>query len=145
MASTQTAPNVPQLAPAPCGEWWNDTQWAVLLSLLDAVLAPIAASGDARSSEPKAAKAPADGLEFERASVQQLPKSELDTAVARARNAMAKPPAEDLVAEYLVARASDDPQFLIVTRRTLLGVAPRTRKDLGGLLSILSYVCMKTA
>lgn len=138
---TRTAPDTPSLAPPPTGDWWDETQWAVLLSLLDAVLAPVVATGDARVKQQEENKAaPADSLQFNRVSFKRLPKTEFDSAVAGARAAVTNPPDAALVADYLADRASDNPKFLMGVRRTLSGVSPKDRGDLGGLLTTLSYV-----
>lgn len=144
-AKTRTAPDTPDLAPPPTGDWWDETQWSVLLSLLDAVLAPVVANGDARVEQQKANKAAAaDTLRFNRATFKQLPKAELNDAIARARNAFTNPPAANEVSDYLADRASDNPKFLMGVRRTLSGVSVKDRGDLGGLLTMLSYVSQVT-
>ncbi|ERS99077.1 long chain fatty alcohol oxidase [Sporothrix schenckii 1099-18] len=138
-ANAQTAPNTPILAPPPTGDWWDETQWSVLVSLLDAVLAPVVAKGDARIEQQRANKAaPTDGLQFNRTTFKQLPKAELDKSIAGARAGVLSPPEAADVTDYLADRASDNPKFLMGVRRTVSGVSPGTRKELGQLLTLLS-------
>ncbi|CAK7216507.1 hypothetical protein SBRCBS47491_002854 [Sporothrix bragantina] len=138
-STTQNVPNTPKLAPAPLGDWWDDTQWAVALSLLDAVLAPVVATGDARIEQQKTSKAaPADKLQFNRSSFKRLPKAEFDAAVARTQEAFITPPETSVIVECLADRASDNPNFLMGVRRTLNGVSLKDKNDLGGLLTLLA-------
>ncbi|CAK7204372.1 hypothetical protein SEUCBS139899_007128 [Sporothrix eucalyptigena] len=136
---TRTAPDTPLLAPAPLGDWWDDTQWAVFMSLLDAVLAPVVATGDVRIEQQKNANAAhADNLPFNRSTFKRVPKTELDIAVAKTRDAFITPPDTSAIVDCLADRASDNPKFLMGVRRTLNGVSLKDKSDLGGLLTLLS-------
>ncbi|EPE03522.1 long chain fatty acid oxidase [Ophiostoma piceae UAMH 11346] len=142
MGKAQTAPDTPALAPAPLGDWWDDTQWAVLLSLLDATLAPIAAADDSRIDAEKKKdqghNSYADGLDFDRTSFKKMPRVDFEAAVAKARAAMKGPPDAAAVADMLAARLSDNPLHVMSIKRLLSGLSTKSKKDLGGFLKLLS-------
>lgn len=135
---TPTYPSVPALAPAPAGEWWDDTQWAVLLSLLDATLAPVAAAGDPRIDAETKSVSHDDGFDFNRTSFKRVPKTEFDAAVAKARASMKGAPDEAAVVDMLAARPSDNPQLIAGVKRLLSAVSTKTKNDLGGFLKLLT-------
>ena len=144
MAKELAAPDAPVLAPAPLGDWWDDTQWAVLLSLLDATLTPIAAADDPRIGAAKktgqGGNRYADGLDFNRTSFKRVPRADVEAAVAKARAAMKNPPDAAAVADMLATRLSDSPLLIMSLKRLLSGLSTKSKKDLGGFLKLLSYV-----
>ncbi|CAK7265356.1 hypothetical protein SEPCBS119000_001470 [Sporothrix epigloea] len=134
-----SAPITPKLAPSPLGDWWNETQWAVFLSLLDAVVAPVVAKGDARmEQQKKSGAAPIDGLRFNRTSYKRLPKDDFDALVDRTRHAFSLPPNRLAIVDCFANRASDDDEFLTAVGRTLGGASPGSKADLGQFLTLLS-------
>ncbi|EFX04185.1 long-chain fatty alcohol dehydrogenase [Grosmannia clavigera kw1407] len=124
--AAEISPRPLSLAPAPSGDWWDESQWAVLLALLDAVLSPIVAADTASST----------GLN--RRNAKCLSRADFDATVAHVRAAVIDPPDAALVASYLADRPSDHPVFVQGIKRTLAGQSPASRKQLGDVLALLT-------
>lgn len=136
-----SVPETPKLALLPLGSWWDHTQWAVFLSLLDAVVAPVVATSDARIERPvTSSAAETDELHFDRTSFKKVPQDELDAAISRTRRVFTTPPGTSAIIKCLADRASDNPQFLAGVNRTLNGASMKSKTDLGRLLTMLALV-----
>ncbi|CAK7566967.1 MAG: hypothetical protein SEPTF4163_004924 [Sporothrix epigloea] len=134
-----SVPETPKLALLPLGSWWDHTQWAVFLSLLDAVVAPVVATSDARIERPvTSSAAETDELHFDRTSFKKVPQDELDAAISRTRRVFTTPPGTSAIIKCLADRASDNPQFLAGVNRTLNGASMKSKTDLGRLLTMLA-------
>lgn len=106
----------------PSAEFWTETQWAVLRSLLEAVLPSIARP--AAFSEESS----------------QVPVSEADYAAALEliQNTMENPPAEEKFQEYLAHNPAHDPEFVESTTRTLAALPSGAQRQLGGAMGALA-------
>lgn len=116
------APCPPPLAAAPSGDFWNETQWKVLLSLLDAVVPSIVSESDVTNK-------------FDQ---RKLSQSQYAAAAAKAQASVQMKPSDELLKAYLQERMLDKPAFVDNLKRTLDSLPPKTKNDLGGVLSLLS-------
>ncbi|KAK3692226.1 hypothetical protein B0T22DRAFT_531748 [Podospora appendiculata] len=116
------AAGAPGLPPPPTGDWFDETQWAVLLALLDAVIPSITAETDVQDAKAQ----------------QALPDAHFDELVGRAQASMVEPPSADVLKSYFEDRPSTQPWFLYAVKRTLDTVPDPVRKQLGSVLSALS-------
>jgi len=115
-------PNAPDLPEAPAGTWWDETQWRVFMSLLDAVTSPVVSESEVTDKKNQ----------------KKISAAEFDQAYGDARSSSTEPPSRAIFAAYLAERASDNPAFAQCVRRVVEEVPPSMQKQLGGVLSALS-------
>ncbi|KAH8909806.1 GMC oxidoreductase [Coniochaeta sp. PMI_546] len=117
-----TAPRWPGLPEPPSGDWFNETQWAVLMSLIDAVLP--ATVPESKATDKTMQKA--------------IPDTEYQDVVTTTRTTLAQAPDEATLTAYLSELPSQNPATLHAIRRSLSGVPASVRNQLGGVLTALS-------
>ncbi|KAK0711345.1 hypothetical protein B0H67DRAFT_684977 [Lasiosphaeris hirsuta] len=120
--AAKTGPTLPGLPAPPPGVFLDETQWTVLMALLDAVIPSITANS--RVADDMAQRGIADG--------------EFEESAARAQPNAAEPPSTDLIKAYLEDRATARPGFKDAVRRTLGSVPGESLKPLGTALYALS-------
>lgn len=116
------APTPPPLAAAPTIDFWNETQWKVLLSLLDATVPSIVNESEVTNK-------------FDQ---RKLSQSQYSSAAAKAQTSVQMKPNPKLFQAYLQERALDNPAFVDNLKRTLNNLPGKLKNDLGGVLSLLS-------
>ncbi|KAK1595320.1 GMC oxidoreductase [Colletotrichum navitas] len=111
-----------QLPVLPVNNLWNETQWAVLMSLLEAVLPSI--SLPATLSDP----------------TNQICVSGADYAAALqlVRNTMKNPPSEEKFLEYLAHSPAKEPKFVDSIKRTMASLPAGSQRQLAGAMSTLA-------
>lgn len=108
---------------APTGDYFNETQWAVLMALADAVVPSIAAESKVTNEKVQ----------------RRMPDQEYQKIIQSNKGSIiAAPGDESLFQEYLDDRPSKHPAFLDHCRRTLSNVPASDRKQLATVLSALS-------
>lgn len=117
------SPNEPGMPEPPSGDFFNETQWAVLLALADAVIPSI--TPESRVTDEKIQRCLPDQ---EYHAFVQFNKDKIDGA----------PGDESLLEALLDDRPSKHPAFLHHCRRTLSSLPGPARKQLGGVLSALA-------
>lgn len=124
MASSVAGPTPPGLPPLPPGhgDYFTETQWTVLMSLLDAAIPSITAASNKNDDKTQIGLADA----------------EFNEIVSKAQASVVKKPAVEDITAYLAERASDDPAFCVAVRRTLSTVSAAARTQLGAILFALS-------
>ncbi|KAA8629797.1 hypothetical protein SMACR_01933 [Sordaria macrospora] len=124
MASSVSGPTPPGLPPLPPGhgDYYTETQWTVLMSLLDATIPSITAVSNKKDDKTQLGLADAEFKEI----------------VTNAQASVVKKPAVEDITAYLAERASDDPAFCCAMRRTLSTVPASARNQLGAVLYALS-------
>ncbi|KAI1777630.1 long-chain fatty alcohol dehydrogenase [Hypoxylon cercidicola] len=110
---------LPELKP---GTYLSETQWQVLLALIDAVIPSIVVESEAR----------------DRKSQLPISKSQYEEAYERTKRSMKQPPDRAKFQQYLEARPLDNPRFLRLLKRTIQRVPDSSRKQLGAVLSIIA-------
>ncbi|KAK7750997.1 hypothetical protein SLS62_007130 [Diatrype stigma] len=103
--------------------YYDDTQWQVLLSLIDAVIPSIVADS-----------APADADEKHHL---RIPQAQYREAYESAQRLVKHPPAAAEFEQYLSARPLENTRFLQQLRRTFGNLPPYQRRQLGGILTLL--------
>jgi len=120
--AAKTGPSPPALRDPPSGDWWDETQWGVFISLLEAVLAPVVAASDVADKRTQ----------------KKISDAEYERAYARIARTTADAPDRDLFRAFLRERPTENPAFLHCVRRTLSNVPAVERKKLGDALTTLS-------
>ena len=116
---------LPALGP---GAYFDETQWQVLLSLVDAVVPSIvAADADAAGAGEKHEL--------------RIPEPLYRASYAGAEQLMQHPPPPDAFRAYLAARALENRGFVEQIRRSVANLPAPARNQLGGVLKLLAYVC----
>jgi hypothetical protein len=118
------APVPTGLSTLPATDFWNETQWAVFMSLMDAALPAIGPKSAVQDSRIRV----------------QIPDRELDALFERLANTVADPPSKEDFTAYLGERCVDDVAFVETCKRNVCSLPPSTLKELGGLCTMLSYV-----
>ncbi|OIW33590.1 GMC oxidoreductase [Coniochaeta ligniaria NRRL 30616] len=121
-ADNTATPRWPGLPEPPSGDFFNETQWAVLMSLIDAVLPPTLP--ESKVTDQITQKA--------------IPDADYQTAITTTRTVLAQAPDEATLAAYLSTTPSQNPATLHAIRRSLGGVSASARTQLGGVLSALA-------
>ncbi|KAH8878879.1 GMC oxidoreductase [Thozetella sp. PMI_491] len=121
-AAAAAVPSPPKLPSPGTGDIFNETQWAVLLSLLDAAIPPLVPESEVK--DPAAQLAISD--------------AQLQDARKLAASTMVHPPSEEALAAYLADRPSSYPGFVHGVRQTLSNAPAPARKQLGAVLFALS-------
>lgn len=120
--NTKSAPNWPSLPDPPSGDFWSDTQWQVLLALLDATIPSIAPESKLKDEQNEVAISDATYAEI----------------LKETQSSTAEPPNEMLFQAYMEDRPSANPAFVISLRRAVVGLPEKPRGDLGKVLGFLS-------
>ncbi|KAK3313474.1 hypothetical protein B0H66DRAFT_606731 [Apodospora peruviana] len=110
------------MPPPPAGDFFNETQWAVLRALLDAVIPPITAASKVKDVKTEYG----------------IPDGRLQQLTSGADTKMTGAPSADVFEAYLADRPSNDPNFLAGVCRILCGTPASARTQLGGVLTALS-------
>lgn len=111
---------LPELKP---DTYLSETQWQVLLALIDAVIPSIVVGSEAEDQEK---------------SQLRISQSQYVEAYERTKRLMKQPPDCDKFRQYLEARPLDNPRFMRLIKRTIQRVPDGTRKQLGAVLSIIA-------
>lgn len=122
MTSKLTSPKWPGLPSPPLGDFFNETQWTVLLSLLDAIVPSLVPAS--KLVDPLTQKA--------------IPDEEFTAVLATTRKTIAESPDEETLEKYLAELPSKNEQTVFTLRRALDGVPDSARRQLGGVLSALA-------
>ncbi|KAK3495110.1 long-chain fatty alcohol dehydrogenase [Neurospora hispaniola] len=124
MASSVSGPTPPGLPPLPPGhgDYFTETQWCVLMSLLDATVPSITAVSDRKDDKTQLG----------------ITDAEFKEIVTKAQASVVKKLAVEDITAYLAESPSNDPAFCRAVRRVLGNVPPSAQKRLGGVLSALS-------
>ncbi|KAK3939899.1 hypothetical protein QBC46DRAFT_449951 [Diplogelasinospora grovesii] len=120
--ATGTGPSPPELPPPPASDFFSETQWTVLMALLDAVVPSITTASIAQDEKTKT----------------RIREERFDDVVKYARKTMADPPSADNLRAFLEDRPCSDPAFIYKVRRTLGTASESSRKQLGAALTALS-------
>ncbi|GKT53678.1 long chain fatty alcohol oxidase [Colletotrichum tofieldiae] len=113
-----------QLPALPTSDFWNETQWAVLMSLLEAVLPSI--------SRPATLSDTTNQV--------RVSEAEYAAALQLVQNTMTKPPSEEKFQEYLAYNPAKEPRFVESITRTLAAMPAGAQRQLGGAMGALAYV-----
>ncbi|TKW50203.1 Long-chain-alcohol oxidase FAO2 [Colletotrichum tanaceti] len=111
-----------QLPALPTSDFWSETQWAVMMSLLEAVLPSI--------SRPSTLSDPTNQV--------RVPEADYAAALQLAQNTMKNPPSEEKFQEYLAHNPAKEPKFVESITRTAAALAPAAQRQLGGVMSSLA-------
>lgn len=123
MASvTVTGPVPPALPPPPGDGYFDETQWAVLMAVLDTVIPSIK---------------PASAVTDDRTQ-HAVDDGRFDEITAKVQTDMAEPPPVDILNAYLEDRPSANPAFMDALRRMLTALPDSGRRQLGAMLSALA-------
>ncbi|KAK1971198.1 GMC oxidoreductase [Colletotrichum sublineola] len=111
-----------QLPALPTTSFWSETQWAVLMSLLEAVLPSISLPATLSDA------------------TNQVRVSEADytAALQLVRNTMKNPPSEEKFLEYLAHNPAKEPRFVENITRTLTSLPAAAQRQLGGAMGALA-------
>lgn len=110
---------LPELKP---GTYLTETQWQVLLALIDAVVPSIVVESEARDQKNQL----------------QISQAQYTEAYERTRRLMKQPPDYDKFKQYLAARPLDNPRFMRLVKNTIQNVPDSSRKQLGTVLSVIA-------
>ena len=113
------SPNLPGLPEPPAGDFFDDDQWAVLMSLLDAAIPSIVP--ESQVADQKTQKGLPD-LDYQKL-VNFNQGAEGDASVDNSS-----------ILAYLQDRPSNHPEFLHACRKTLASFPASARKQLGAVL-----------
>ncbi|TEA21494.1 Long-chain-alcohol oxidase FAO2 [Colletotrichum sidae] len=111
-----------QLPEVPTSDFWKETQWTVLLSLLEAALPSI--------SRPASLSDQANQVRVSDADYAQ--------ALQLVQNTMKNPPSEEKFLEYLAHCPAKEPKFVESIKRTIAALPSAAQRTLGGALSALA-------
>ncbi|KAK5664161.1 hypothetical protein OQA88_376 [Cercophora sp. LCS_1] len=117
-------PSFPPLPPPPKGDYFDETQWAVLVSLLDAIIPSITPASSVTDDQIKTHRIVDD--------------DELAKLAAQVQATVVSPPSADVLKAYLEDRFSANPVLMDDLRRTFENIPESGRNKLGGALSALA-------
>ncbi|KAI1768866.1 long-chain fatty alcohol dehydrogenase [Hypoxylon sp. FL1150] len=121
LATPITAPIATQLPELKSGTYLTETQWQVLLALIDAVVPSIVAESEAGDQKHQL----------------RISQPQYAEAYERTKRLM-KPPDYDKFQQYLAARPLDNPRFMRLIKSTIQRVPDSNRKQLGTVLSVIA-------
>ncbi|KAI0380911.1 long-chain fatty alcohol dehydrogenase [Hypomontagnella monticulosa] len=122
MADQSPAP-IPTPLPEPKPEtYFSETQWKVLLALIDATVPSIVA-------EPVAT---------DRKGQLWVTQSQYEEAYEQIKKSMKYPPDHVKFQQYLGSRLADNPRFLSLLRRFMQGIPNSSKTQLGGILNLIA-------
>lgn len=120
------------LAPLPTGlralpstEYWDETQWAVLFAILEAIMPAVAPESAIKDRHNQI----------------RIPDSEFEAIFKRVDENLANPPSKEALREFLGTRCTADPAFIDSCKRMVSSFPPAKTEQLGGILKLLKYVC----
>jgi hypothetical protein len=116
------APRYPALRAIPPGDYWNPTQWEVMLSLLDAAIVPTVAEPDLKDKEAQ----------------KKIPSAEFDEIYAQLKDTTIDPPDKELFKAFLAEPLAHRPEFVNTVRIICSNFPPGAKKQFGSALSTLS-------
>jgi hypothetical protein len=116
------SPTSPALPGLPSVEFWNDTQWTVFMSLVDAVLPSIVT----------------EATLTDKAHQVQISDADYSAAYEQLKRSMANAPSEKDFRSYLQFCPSKDPVFIKNYKRSLATLPSDIQKKLAGSLSLLA-------
>ncbi|RYP45147.1 hypothetical protein DL768_008465 [Monosporascus sp. mg162] len=111
---------LPALGP---GAYFDETQWQVLFSIIDAVIPSIVIGSAAEKNENHHL---------------QISQSQCNESYEYIQQVTRHPPAFEEFVKYLGARPLENQLFLSEVRRALNNLPPHSKRQLGGLLSLLA-------
>ncbi|RYP30802.1 hypothetical protein DL767_006083 [Monosporascus sp. MG133] len=111
---------LPALGP---GTYFDETQWQVLFSIIDAVIPSIVIGSAAEKNEQHHL---------------QISQNQCNDSYEYIQQVTSHPPAFEKFVEYLGARPLENQLFLGQVRRALNKLPPHSKRQLGGLLSLLA-------
>jgi len=117
-----TGPTPPALPPVPSGDYFNETQWTVLMAILDAVIPTIAAASTVTDEKTH----------------RSINDDEFKNVTSSARVKSISPLSDEALKAYLEDRPSASPEFMDLLRRTLATIPSPARNKLGSVLHALS-------
>lgn len=117
-----TAPIPTQLPELKPDTYFSQTQWQILLALVDAIVPSIVADSGVTDMKNHL----------------QISKSQLEESYERIKSSMKTPPDYERFQQYLQARPLDNPRFLRAVKRILEGVPNSNRNQLGAILNIMA-------
>ncbi|KAI1417556.1 long-chain fatty alcohol dehydrogenase [Hypoxylon sp. FL1857] len=124
MATAQhlNAPIPTQLPELKETSYFSETQWQLLLALVDAVIPSIVAEAAAT----------------DRKNQLRIPQPQYEEAYERTKSSMKHPPDYEKFKQYLESRPLDNPRCLNLLKRLLQNVPNDDRRRLGGILNLLT-------
>ncbi|KAF6827017.1 long chain fatty alcohol oxidase [Colletotrichum musicola] len=111
-----------ELPGMPACDFWNETQWNVLFSLLEAALPSI--------SRPATLTDEANQV--------RVSEAEYAEALKLVQNTMTSPPSEDQFQEYLAHCPAKEPKFVESVKRTMAELSSGAQRALGGAMGALA-------
>jgi hypothetical protein len=117
-----TSPRWPGLPEPPLGDFFNETQWTVLMALVDGAVPSMVP--ESKVTDTKLHKG--------------IPDAEFQNALAITQKTLADAPDADVLAKYLASRPSENPATIYCLRRSLTGIPSAARIALGQALSLLA-------
>jgi len=121
-SDAMVGPKPPALQAAPSGDFWNETQWAVLASLMDAFVPSFVPESRLRDRKTQVKLSDAEYMRI------------TDTLVRYG----GPDPSQESFDKYMRDTVSDHPAAMEGVRRTLAGFPSSSRKELGGVLALLA-------
>jgi hypothetical protein len=115
-------PDTPGMPEPPSGDFYNETQWAVLLALLDAIVPSVAPESMTRDVSAQ----------------RRISDAEYQLLLESYPRTMAAAPEKAVFQAYLDERPARQQAFLHACRRSLARLPESGRQKLGGALSLLS-------
>lgn len=119
-----TAPVPVDLPALGSDAYYDETQWQVLLSLIDAVIPSIVAGSTTVVDDEKHHL--------------RIPQTQYREAYERTQRLLTHPPPPAQFEAYLSARPLENKRFLQQLRRTFHNLPPYQRRQLGGILTLLA-------
>lgn len=104
--------------------YWDESQWAVMLAIMEAAMP---------------AFAPQSTIEDEHNQI-RISDAEFEDIFKRLERTVVDPPSKESLREYLAKRCMDDPIYVEDCKRTLGSLKPAQHEQLGGVLKLLTYV-----
>lgn len=104
--------------------FWNETQWAVFISLMEAAMPAIATESTIEDKHNQI----------------QISDREFDDIFKRVTGTVTEPPSKEALRAFLAERCTADPDYVDSCKRHACSLPPTAAKELGGLLNLLAYV-----
>ena len=104
--------------------YWDESQWAVIFAIMEAVMP---------------AFAPQSTIEDEQNQI-RISDAEFEDIFKRLENTVVDPPSKESLREFLAKRCTDDPSYVEDVKRTVGSFKPAQHQQLGNVLRLLTYV-----